>query len=293
MRQSEMIPLSFGTHDGTFHADEVTACALLLLFGLIERGKIFRSRSAEQLACCEFVCDVGGVYDASKKRFDHHQVDYSGSLSSAGLILRYLLEQGKLSQELFDHLQKTLIFGVDTHDNGLELAPAGVCTYSHIIAMYNPAEHESPKEAENAAFFEALDFAAGLLKKAIHRFHYVRECRDLVERAMNEGKEYLVFDKNIPWLENFFALGGEHHPAKYLIMPSHEHWKLRAIPPSYEDKMNVRSPLPISWAGLLNEDLEKSSGIEGAIFCHKGLFVSVWKTKEAVLKALKKALNQQ
>ncbi len=30
-------PRSFGTHDGSFHADEVTACALLLLFGIREK----------------------------------------------------------------------------------------------------------------------------------------------------------------------------------------------------------------------------------------------------------------
>ncbi|MDF2550599.1 MAG: hypothetical protein K0S07_1666, partial [Chlamydiales bacterium] len=29
-------PRSFGTHDGSFHADEVTACALLLLVDLID-----------------------------------------------------------------------------------------------------------------------------------------------------------------------------------------------------------------------------------------------------------------
>ena len=38
------IPRSVGTHDGTFHADEVTACALLLLFDLVDGNKIIRTR---------------------------------------------------------------------------------------------------------------------------------------------------------------------------------------------------------------------------------------------------------
>src|SRR5262245_37911373 len=84
------IKRSFGTHDGSFHADEVTACALLLLFDLIDRDKIVRTRDSMILGTCEFVCDVGGLYNPSKKLFDHHQAEYTGSLSSAGMILEYL-----------------------------------------------------------------------------------------------------------------------------------------------------------------------------------------------------------
>ena len=48
---------SFGTHDGTFHADEVTACALLLLFKLIDKNLIFRWRDKNILNNCEYLCD--------------------------------------------------------------------------------------------------------------------------------------------------------------------------------------------------------------------------------------------
>lgn len=58
-----LVPRSFGTHDGSFHADEVTACSLLLLFDLIDREKIKRTRDPEELARCDYVCDVGGIYD--------------------------------------------------------------------------------------------------------------------------------------------------------------------------------------------------------------------------------------
>jgi uncharacterized UPF0160 family protein len=48
--ESMKIPRSVGTHDGTFHADEVTACALLLLFDLVDGNKIVRTRQLDQLA---------------------------------------------------------------------------------------------------------------------------------------------------------------------------------------------------------------------------------------------------
>src|SRR3990167_416830 len=99
-----MIARSFGTHDGSFHADEVSACALLLTFGLIDRDKIFRTRDPAILAECEFVCDVGGIYDPKIKRFDHHQLEYSGELSSAGMIWLYLRDQKLIDQQLYDYV---------------------------------------------------------------------------------------------------------------------------------------------------------------------------------------------
>ena len=108
---------------------------------------------------------------------------------------------------------------------------------------------------------------------------------------MKQYRECLIFDKGLPWLENFFDLGGIKHPALFVIMPSGSHWKLRGIPPSYESRMQVRLPLPEAWAGLLENDLKRVSGIQGAVFCHKGRFTSVWETKEDALKALEYVLG--
>jgi uncharacterized UPF0160 family protein len=100
-----------------------------------------------------------------------------------------------------------------------------------------------------------------------------------------------MFDQNLPWLEIFFELNGVDHDALFVIMPSGNHWKLRGIPPSYEDRMKVRLPQPQEWAGLLDEELKKVSGIPGAVFCHKGRFISVWETREDALKALEYTLK--
>lgn len=285
-------PRSFGTHDGTFHADEVTACALLLLFDLIERDKIIRTRDPLLLAACDFVCDVGGVYESRSHRFDHHQATYQGLMSSAGLILNYLLESNAIDQGLYHHFNGSIILGVDAHDNGRDLVPKGVCSYSHIIAQYNPIEQEAPSKEQDRAFFVAVDFAYGLLERQWHRYSYVHQCRALVEQAMRDGKDYLLFEKNIPWLESFFELGGEEHPARFLLMPSGPHWKLRAIPPSLLRKMEVRQPLPIAWAGLLEQELAQVCGISGALFCHKGRFISVWQDRESALQALEYILEE-
>lgn len=282
----EKEPRSFGTHDGSFHADEVTAAALLIITDKIDRDKIHRSRDALVLDRCQYVADVGGIYDPKIKRFDHHQSDYRGNLSSAGMVLRYLKETKSLSTLEFNMLQQTLVHGVDQHDNGIETSEPGTQTYSSVISNFMPINHEATKKELDKAFNMALDLAIGHLTRMRERFAYILSCKAEVEKAMRKGKDVLVFEKPMPWMDAFFELKGDDHPAQFIIMPSGKHWKLRGIPPNMSNKMKVRRPLPKSWAGLLGKDLKEASGIKGAIFCHKGQFISVWETKEDALKAL-------
>jgi uncharacterized UPF0160 family protein len=282
-----MIPRSLGVHDGTFHSDEVTACALLLLCDLIDEDKVVRTREPALLDACEYVCDVGGVYNPKTKRFDHHQVEYTGPLSSAGMVLQYLVETGKLSAQEGTVFNENFISGVDAHDNGrtCNTVPS-CCSFSHVISNFTPIHRDAPPEEENETFHEAVAFVLGHLKRLKTRVQYTTSCAKIVKKAMDEAEDCLIFDRNIPWMESFFALGGERHPARFLIMPSGHHWKLRGIPPTLSERMKVRTPLPQEWAGLLDDDLKKKTGIPGAVFCHKGRFVSVWETKGDALKAL-------
>ncbi|MCI0382398.1 MAG: MYG1 family protein [Chlamydiae bacterium] len=288
-----MIPRSFGTHDGTFHADEVTACALLLVFDLIDRDKITRTRDNEMLNRCEYVCDVGGEYNPAKKRYDHHQNEYQGELSSAGMVWLDLWKRDLVDEETYRHVNRSLILGIDAHDIGKTVQQEGVCTFSIVIANFVPIAHEAGEDVFNKSFFEALDFVVGHLKRLFERYHYIRSCKKKVAKEMAKKKKYLVFDEPLLWQENFFELGGETHPALFVVMPSHGQWKLRGIPPTFSQRMEVREPMPKKWAGLRDEELEKASGIKGAIFCHKGRFISVWKTRENALKALKSILGEK
>jgi uncharacterized UPF0160 family protein len=289
--KTQKIPRSCGTHDGTFHADEVTACALLVVFKLVDEDKIVRSRNLEVLDTCEYVCDVGGVYDPARKLFDHHQAEYQGHLSSAGMILLHLKDTGVITNHDYDFFNNAMIVGVDAHDNGKDPQIPGVCTYSHVVSNFTPIHYDVEPQVQDAAFFEALRFAKQHLQRLWERYNYAQSCRQIVVEAMQSRQECLMFSRPVPWLDIFFELDGIHHPAKFVIMPSGKHWKLRGIPPSIQERMKVRYPLPIEWAGLLDEELQKVSGIPGAIFCHKGRFISVWKTREDAVKALQYTLK--
>ena len=283
---------SLGVHDGTFHADEVTATALLILFGLVSADQIVRTRDQAELDTCDFVCDVGGIFDPEKKRFDHHQSDYTGTLSSAGMILNYLRDTKVIEPALHQFLAEHLIDGIDAIDNGAYTSPVGHCTFSSVVSEFIPVKHDASKDEHDRAFFEALAFVMRHLKHMLERFAYIQEAKAVVEAEMQKGGEVLYFDRSLPWLDSFFELGGQAHPAKFIIMPSGDHWKLRGVPPSYERRMEVRVPLPEKWAGLLADDLKAVSGIAGAIFCHKGRFISIWETPEDALKALEVALGK-
>jgi uncharacterized UPF0160 family protein len=286
MMISKHLQRSVGTHDGAFHADEVTACALLLFFDLVDQNKIIRTRANEQLALCEYVCDVGGIYDPEKKRFDHHQSEYKGDLSSAGMVWFYLKEKKYVDEKKYRYFDRALISGVDAIDNGKAPIEENFCSFSQVVTNFVPPHYDAPKAVLEKAFFDALDFVLGHLKRLSVRYEYIFSCREKVAESMKKNEQYLYFDEAMPWMESFFDLGGETHPALFVVMPSGSHWKLRGIPPNLQERMKVRMPLPQTWAGLFEEDLKRISGIDGAIFCHKGRFISVWETKEAVLKAL-------
>ncbi|XP_041096302.1 MYG1 exonuclease-like [Polyodon spathula] len=65
--------IKIGTHDGTFHCDEVLACFLLRQLPGYKDAEIVRTRDPALLSECDVVVDVGGEFDPKRHRYDHHQ----------------------------------------------------------------------------------------------------------------------------------------------------------------------------------------------------------------------------
>lgn len=69
---------------------------ILALTSSITRTDLKRTRDPAILDTCTIVVDVGGVYDETKQRFDHHQRGFTEifghgfdtKLSSAGLVYK-------------------------------------------------------------------------------------------------------------------------------------------------------------------------------------------------------------
>ena len=179
---------SVATHNGIFHADEVTAVALLRLDDRFGNVTVTRTRNAELINSADVAVDVGFVYDVEAGRFDHHQPDYKGPLSSAGMIYAALNRYGGycdyMSEPCTDlwctcdpgmaavkpdvSWEQTLIKEIDAQDTGV--ARNGDNHYCQIISSFNTTDIYS--EAQDAAFDEAVSFAMGYWSrkrdKAVH-----------------------------------------------------------------------------------------------------------------------------
>lgn len=280
------------THSGPFHADEIVAIVQLVLAGRVDLDKVIRSRDPKFINQVDYVVDVGGYYDPKRHLFDHHQEEYTGPFSSAGMVGKFLYDEGVYDEQTYQFLKSRLLDQIDAFDNGrVSSEILQVETFSSIIESFVPFDEELSEEKMNAAFSQALYFAKGHIERKLNRFSYQRQSLDYVKEVMNQSKYLLIFDRYVPWLENFFALGGDKHPGLFVLMPGKEGWKLRVIPKSYEERMGARLSLPQSWAGKMDEEFEKITQIKGSVFCHKGQFIAFFRTKEGAIKAAWQVLH--
>ncbi|XP_014478993.1 PREDICTED: UPF0160 protein MYG1, mitochondrial-like [Dinoponera quadriceps] len=141
--------MKIGTHDGTFHCDEVLACVLLKMLPQYMNSTIVRTRNQDILDKCDIVVDVGGIYNPSIHRYDHHMRDFCETastvlkkpnfnrkikLSSAGLIychfgheiLRNIfphIKEDRIIDQIFKQIYDTIILEIDAIDNGIPMYP--------------------------------------------------------------------------------------------------------------------------------------------------------------------------
>ena len=137
------VPVVIGTHHGTFHCDEALAVGLLKSLPEYEGAAVLRTRNLSELEQCHIVVDVGAVYDAEKKRFDHHQrgffetfdAEHKTKLSSAGLVYKHygkeiiahhagVMTNSSLAdddlEEVYQRMYDGFIEHIDGIDNGVE-----------------------------------------------------------------------------------------------------------------------------------------------------------------------------
>ena len=183
------------THNGIFHADEVLAIALLQEFSGDNTYSITRTRDENTISNSDIAIDVGGVYNEGTKnttsikhgQFDHHQRDYTGTLSSAGMVWEALKRSGYPAID-------DLVHEVDEQDNGIIRHTAN--HFSNIVSVFNSLAEDI--DDNNEAFNQALSFA----KQYVHALRVKEDNeRALKKEALSTSK--LVSDSGV----NFLVLG--------------------------------------------------------------------------------------
>ena len=278
---------TFITHSGVFHADDVFATAFLDLY--------FTNISVIRLDSVPLNVDNDVIiYDIGKGKFDHHQKearirDNGIKYSSFGLLFEEyglsFLERLKIEnkEEVYDYLVKDFILSIDAIDNGefpSVTANYKVKTVSDIIKLYNPSYGSNDTSNEN--FVKAVNVAESIFSFELKNVcGKVKASKKVKELLKNNNTDILLLDEYLPYEE--VILTGNYN-TKLVIYPSNRGgYCVKTVPISLEDK-NSRVYFPLKWAGLVNEDLEKTSGIKDITFCHVNRFLVATKSLEAALK---------
>ena len=280
--------MQIATHSGKFHADDVLAWALLCCF-LPESLKLVRTRDQAVLDSADLVFDVGSTFSPSERRFDHHQNEYQGPLSSAGMVLNWLYSQHRMTESLHHRLQAQLVNYVDDVDNGrLEVSRSVPC-FSGIVGAMNHGARSL--EDFDHQFHKAASIATMLVEGIIQEDKDIIEAEstilEMMQDAKASGSNLIELPRYLPWSSIYFANGGMEHPAEFLLFPTmNSTWQVLAIPPEPDSFAQKRS-FPKEWAGLRDEQLSAITGVP-SIFCHKNRFIAVFHSREGALAAMRK-----
>lgn len=283
--------ISVVTHNGVFHADDVMACAIL---NRVFDGdlRVSRTRDAVQVAMADIVVDVGGVYDADKQRFDHHQRGGAGvrdndiPFAACGLVWReygaafvasVALSSGLLSKfdvaSVCKRVDATVITSIDAADNGIDQGSG--FTVSSVISQMNPVWFQKPSEDEfDAAFSNAVVLAADILEQTVISA-IAEEMAEIVvltqiEEMRDAGYSYIVLRHYCPWIPAAVKAGD----VDFVIFPAAEGGYRVQCVPTRVGSFGMRKMLPEAWAGLAAEELVEVTGVSDAVFCHKGRFIA-------------------
>lgn len=269
-----MTPDFLVTHSGGFHADEVLSTVVLTR--LFPRARLVRSRAHEWIAAGadRIVYDVGGVYDAAGRIFDHHQRgapqrDDGQPYSSFGLIWKHFGRDYLAALSVPDGFIETVhaafdasfVLPVDLVDNGA-LSPdsAGLLaslTLPSLLETLKPVFDERDPEATDRAFHAATAIARSFVEAKVEGIHAKMRAEALVLRAIETAGKSRVLE---------LPMGMPFRPA--IVKAGADH---------------LLFVVPAAWAGLTGSNLEAATGVEGASFCHNGRFIAAARTREAAL----------
>jgi len=287
------------THNSNFHTDDIFAVATLLLVLKNEEVQVIRSRDENIIEKGDYVVDVGGIYAELKNRFDHHQEGGAGvrantiPYASFGLVWKKFGEELSGNREIAEKVDQILVQWIDASDNGMDLIETKIPgIYPYDIGLFFNTFTPDFKEPEadlDSIFMELVVLAKRVLEREILKRKNLLEARSIIEKAYREApdKRLIIFDTFYPSRE-FLSQFPE---PLFTVFPQNDgHWAVKTIRNNGYSFVNRKS-LPKEWAGKKDDELEMITGVRGAIFCHRALFLAVAKTKEAALKLAEIALN--
>ncbi|XP_076236046.1 MYG1 exonuclease [Calliopsis andreniformis] len=320
--------IKIGTHDGSFHCDEALACFMLKTLPQYKDAVIVRSRDKSILDTCDIVVDVGGEYNPSKHRYDHHMREFKESvstvikkpgydcqikLSSAGLIychfghkvIKQILPDVSENdiERIFKKIYNTFIKEIDGIDNGIPMYKEEplyriVTDLASRVQFLNPTWNSKDVDID-AQFLKAMELTG---QEFTQHLNYTANvwlpARTIMQEAIEKrfevdpSGEIIELSQCIPWSEHLFAIEKELNlepSLKYVIFKD-DCYRVRCVPVQHGSFV-CRIFLPEAWAGLGREALVSKCGIEGAVFVHSIRFIGGNDTREGAIMMARKSLE--
>ncbi len=292
------------THDSRFHADDLFAVSVL---DLVFKGKIkvTRTRDEKLIKEADIVLDVGGIYDIDKNRFDHHQKEGAGirengiPYASFGLIWKHFGRQ-LCSEKAWQYIENKIVQPIDAGDNGIstfEIKPEfSVSPYLAPSMLYSFMPSWKEKFSYDDGFFEAIKIIKKVLEREIIRAENSFESEEIIlkdyEKA--EDKRFIVLDKNYHFSDEDISRVFNDKPEVFYFIKFREEnnqWSVKALRIKPDDFAS-RKPFPKEWAGLSGKELQEVSGVNDAMFCHRGVFLCVTESLEGAIDIAKKSIEK-
>src|SRR5581483_4308824 len=290
------------THSGNFHPDELFAVATLLLHLDLSNDKyeINRSRDPEIINTGDYVVDIGGVLDPESNKFDHHQKGGGGArpngvpYASFGLVWKKYGAELCSSQEAADRVDEKLIQAIDAEDNGVQIVESinkNVKPYQFetAISSFIPTWKEKDKSID-MAFLKVLVLVEEVLAREITRAKHFLEGKSHVLEAYKEApdKRMIVIKDAYAWKDILNTF-----PEPLYVVANDGRRPEWAVAGIREEGVSfkTRKLFPESWGGKRDAELEKVTGVKGAIFCHNGRHLVIAKDFEAATKLAQIAIG--
>ena len=273
------------THSGKFHADDVFSAALLLY--LNPEITIIRGNKVPD--------DYKGlVFDIGRGQYDHHQKDSrvreNGVPYAAFGLLWEALGAEILGAELAEKFDESFVQPLDNNDNTGEKNELAT-----LIGNFNPGWDS--KGSNDQAFFQAVSVAGMILENKFERYRGNERADKRVEEVLEEHQRALKTGDTLAENTNILVLP-EFIPCQkrlsetsiaFVIFPSNRGGYC-IQPQKKEYSMNYKCSFPSQWLGLEGEELIAATGLESAVFCHKGGFLMTCGTLEDSLRACRSSL---
>lgn len=305
-------PAIIGTHNGAFHPDDAFGVAVLQT--LIPHSQLVRTRDPHTLSMADFAVDVGGEWDVSRGRFDHHQKGFAGAradgtiYASAGLVWdaygpAYVQAiSPELSetnaQKVAQSIDEALVVHLDRADTGAAAGAPGLFGVAALLSQLNANWNETlTLDAEERAgllqarFQEAVDLVKQLLGHCVRAEAAKLAAEQLVRAAprVNDGRVLVLETSGLPWSE---VVCREMPEVLFVVYPdsTDAQYQVRTVPVEPES-FKARRDLPRSWAGLRDLALAEACGVPDAVFCHNGCFIGGAQSRDGALRMAELALT--